>query len=199
MRLEPARRPASPQPGDWIPDRGVGQRVEILWDSPRGWYGGTVVSEATAQSGPGLLNRKIRYDDGEEADEVLGGRRTRPISRATASGGAAATSTDLSVAGPATAAASAAAAPPPPPGTETHPSEPALDRASAAAGSYRPILLPLGVTENQRDKIRQNLAGERDGPPGGVMGRFGLSGMPENTWHCYTGDFTVRNDSISVY
>ena len=30
---------------------------------------------------------------------------------------------------------------------------------------------------------------ERDGPPGGILGRFGLAVLPENTWMCYGEEF----------
>jgi hypothetical protein len=64
------------------------------------------------------------------------------------------------------------------------------------ADSWRPIFLPLGATQAQRAKIEDNLHGERPGPAGGIMGRFGLSGLPENTWRCDTADFMVRERSI---
>lgn len=175
MRLEPARRPASPQPSDWIPDHGVGQRVEILWDSPHAWYSGTVANEAAELSGEGLTHRFIRYDDGTTAWERLGGRRTRPATSGTSSGGTAA----------AVAPGYAAKVP--------LPNAPASKPSASAVENSRPIFLPLGATQAQCAKLRENLNGEREGPAGGVMGRFGLAGLPENTWHLYGSDFTVRD------
>jgi hypothetical protein len=257
MRLEPARRPVSPQPSDWIPEPGFGQRVEVQWDDPPGWYAGTVVSEARGSSHQELVHRQILYDDGAVTMEQLGGRRTRPISTAhpnqqpstgvargaNSSAAAAAASAapaparaakaaatnaarvemvaaneagaDSAVRGgggggggaaaaaaPAAsqsedkpkaghtqdpAAAAAAAAPAPAPGAPA----PATSAAAAAASSPQAIYLPLGVTDAQRAKIEENLHGERSGPAGGVMGRFGLAGLPENTWDCAGSQFTV--------
>ena len=63
---------------------------------------------------------------------------------------------------------------------------PAPASAPAAPLSTDPqaIYLPLGVTDAQRAKIEENLHGKRSGPAGGLMGRFGLAGLPENTWDC---------------
>ena len=60
---------------------------------------------------------------------------------------------------------------------------PAPASAPAAPLSTDPqaIYLPLGVTDAQRAKIEENLHGKRSGPAGGLMGRFGLAGLPENT------------------
>ena len=61
---------------------------------------------------------------------------------------------------------------------------PAPASAPAAPLSTDPqaIYLPLGVTDAQRAKIEENLHGKRSGPAGGLMGRFRLAGLPENTW-----------------
>ena len=63
---------------------------------------------------------------------------------------------------------------------------PAPASAPAAPLSTDPqaIYLPLGVTDAQRAKIEENLHGKRSGPAGGLMGRFGLAGLPENSWDC---------------
>ena len=254
MRLEPARRPVSPQASDWSPEPGAGQRVEVLWDSPHGWYPGTVLTEATEQSGLGLVRRIVQYDDGTMSFEQLGGRRTRPEqrSRTTESGGA----PTMENTTPAVRASKASRSPASRPqkaaasgrcrrGAEDGVEENMMDAqlhapnrdviarergtgrrgdactgiidfsaagegygggssgASAggsqlgqipanelglepavAEGSLRRVLLPLGVTQAQRQKIEEN--------PGGVLGRFGLSGLPENTWQCFGSEFVVR-------
>eukprot|EP01045_Picozoa_sp_COSAG04_P014296 COSAG04_NODE_1061_length_8505_cov_15.541042_4_plen_232_part_00 len=159
LALEPARRPTSPSPSDWKPDPGVGQRVEVRWDSPPGWYAGTVVSAADTGRSGGRRQffRKIHYDDGTTTVEQLGGRRTRPISSA---------SPRLPT--PAAAAAAAAAAPrgsrkPASSARTSH--QPAAAAAAggaaaaAAAAAPAPIYLPLGVTSAQRAVIESNLNG----------------------------------------
>ena len=70
------------------------------------------------------------------------------------------------------------AAPPPAAPPAAVPATTASASSAAAGASPAPIYLPLGVTAAQKEKICDNLHGERAGPAGGILGRFGLAGLP---------------------
>ena len=73
------------------------------------------------------------------------------------------------------------AAPPPAAPPAAVPATTASASSAAAGASPAPIYLPLGATAAQKEKICENLHGERAGPAGGILGRFGLAGLPGET------------------
>ena len=57
--------------------------------------------------------------------------------------------------------------------------------ARGATGEKRPLpyTLPRACTPSQAHTIAKN--------PGGLLGRFGLSGLPTNSWLCHGKEFTL--------